>query len=145
MNRISLATGLAAILFLAPSCSESQAAGPSGTYTVDPAATAPALLAAMQAATPDLTLDKVKEGLGGTLELKSDNTFVTTDGKLGGEPFTNKGTWSVKDGTITIEQTHANGEEKKQSCTATLKDGVLTMTTVEGGVEMKIVFNKAEK
>ena len=38
--------------------------------------------------------------------------------------------------------THEDGVEKKSTQTATLKDGLLTLTVKDKGMEMKIIMNK---
>jgi hypothetical protein len=134
MKRISLAAALGALLIIAPACSEAEAATVAGTYNVDADATVKAMdLPADQA-------DAAKKMLGTMItELKADMSYTSSMEMLG-KKMSVKGTWEVKDGTVTFTQTHADGKEEKATSTGTIKDGRLTVDS-EGN---KMVFKKAE-
>ena len=55
---------------------------------------------------------------------------------------TTKGTWSVKDGTVTAEQTHADGKEEAKTVTIVHKDGTLVISEEKDGKTLSMVFAK---
>ena len=142
MNRINLATALTAVLLLAPACSESAAASAAGTYILNAEETTKPMIEMIKAAAggkePSAEqLKAVKESMKGQLDLNADLTYSGTINES-----TTKGTWSIKEGTVTLVQTHLNDEEKAETVTATAKDGVLSCTMEQKGKPMTIVFDK---
>ena len=134
MKRISLTAALGALLFIAPACSEAEAATIEGTYNVDADATVKAM------GLPVDQAEDFKKMLGTMItELKADMSYTSSMEMLGNK-MSVKGTWEVKDGTVTFTQTHADGKEAKDTSTGTIKDGRLTVDS-EG---KKMVFKKAE-
>ena len=134
MRRISLTAALGALLFIAPACSEAEAATIEGTYNVDADATVKAM------GLPVDQAEDFKKMLGTMItELKADMSYTSSMEMLGNK-MSVKGTWEVKDGTVTFTQTHAEGTEAKDTSTGTIKDGRLTVDS-EG---KKMVFKKAE-
>ena len=149
--RISLVASLATVLCLAPACSESLASSAAGTYSLDIDKTCEAVAQAKAGGT-ELTADQLKQAAdvikamfkGGTLELKADMSF-TSSAEIGMKKDTLKGTWIIDGDKLTFNQTHENGEEKTDTASGTLKDGMLTLTMEKGGMSTQMFFNKDAK
>jgi hypothetical protein len=140
MKRITLVAALGALLFVAPSCSEAEAATVAGKYDLDIDATAAGIVKAGGEAVKGQE-ELIKKSLAGSVTLNADLTCSGTMGAM--KPSTFKGTFTIEDGALTVTQTHENGQEKADSFEATLKDGVLNLTKGEGDKAMTMVFKTA--
>jgi len=147
MQPLTLAATFLAASCLIIGCSKSEAATIAGTYTLDldksaaPLIEQQAKMQKMDEARKKEAVEQMKKMLHGSLELKEDMTFQCTTEIMGGKS-TIKGTWKITKGTITLEQTHEDGREKKDTQSGTIKDGVVTIATMKGGHEMKLHFSK---
>ena len=143
MVRISLAAAFGALVLLATSCSQSEAATISGKYTLDIEPTIAAATKAKPAADADAQKkdDEAMRGMFKKMEftLNADLTFDSSKemdmmGKI--IKSTTKGTWVVKDGEITLSTTHLDGKEQPSTEKGTIKDGKLVIT--QDGMSMHL-------
>jgi hypothetical protein len=150
MQPLTLAATLLATSCLIIGCSRSEAATIAGTYNLDldktvaPLVEQQAKMANLDEAQKKAAADEMKKMMKASLELKEDMTFTGTMDMMGGK-HTMKGTWKVSQGTITFEQTHEDGQEKKETQSGAIKDGVISITRKEEGQEATLYFTKGAR
>jgi hypothetical protein len=147
MSRTLLA-GVAALLLITPSCSESAAASAAGTYKVDLGPTLEGAIAAVPGG--DKLPAEAKEQMKSTMEpiftsmslvLNADMTY---QGMQGSDEAA-KGTWSLDGNKLTVKTTHENGKEKASTQTGTYKDGKITMDMEKDGQKITLHMVKQKK
>lgn len=150
MQPLTLAATLLATSCLIIGCSRSEAATLAGTYSLDVDKTVPPMVEAqakmmnMDEAKKKGAVEQMKKMMKASLELKEDMTFTGTMDMMGHKQ-TMKGTWKVSQGTITFEQTHEDGKEKKDTQSGMIKDGVISITRKEEGQEATLYFTKGAR
>lgn len=144
---------LAAALLFFTSCSQSEASSAAGTYTVDVDKTVSGILksdpnAAKMPEEQQAAMKKMMEGMFSkmTMTLNPDLSFAGSAeiSMMGQEPqkSSNKGTWSIEAGKLTMNQTHQDGKEKKDTSVATYKDGTLEVSKEQMGKKVTIYMKK---
>lgn len=155
MIRISLAAAVAALVFAVPSCStETEASTTSGNYIVDVKPTLAASMMALPADAPQTQNDMMSKALTGMFEktayeLKADLTYsLSSEMDLMGsvQKISEKGTWTVKDGKLTLTKTEQDGKKLDPAVTetGTIKDGKITLTakTKNGDMVVHLIKKK---
>ena len=142
----TIAAATALLCLLPAGCSESQASSVVGRYEIDSGKTLKSLGETqsegetMSAEEKEKARAALLAGLeGGFLDLKADNTFASSAGIMG---ESSKGTWSIKDGVITLHSIEAEGQQKSQSATAKLSGEELEMTLPAGDNELTYYFKR---
>lgn len=76
------------------------------------------------------------------IDLAEDGSFEARQ-HIGGAHHVFTGTWELSGSSIRLDQTHEDGEAKKDSMRGTLSQGTMTLVDEEQGVEFTIVLKHA--
>jgi len=142
-KRLVTAAALCAVLVLL-ACGAGTEIATAGRYTLDSRKFAQDLADAMVKAgrLPSQLRSRVVSQLSTAafdLELAENGTFTATQ-TLGGKRRRYEGNWSLTGSLIRLEQTREDGEEAEDLLTGTLKNGKMTLTETEQGVEISMTL-----
>ncbi len=116
-------------------------ANAAGTYELDKASFKEQMLGMMpEEAKKDMAMvDKMMEGMSGSIELKADGTAAMA---MKMPPFLDDktdGTWKMDGDKVSITTKKGDKDDTK---TASLANGVITIEEEQGGKKMKMTFKK---
>jgi hypothetical protein len=121
-----------------------------GTWVIDTAATLKSIESGLDPNTPPQMVEQMKEMIGaikGKMKVNADGTFtgdMEMPSPMGGEAESQRGegTWTLEGDQFSITTTSENGQPKENpdTETATLKDGVITVSPA--GAPFSIIFRK---